>query len=75
MSLPPSNEKASASASHPILGNGYPVAFRVYAHRGILAVFRSKMTREECEFLIVELLADLGFVPTKVRNPPQDLIL
>lgn len=59
MSLPPSNEKASAPASHPILGNGYLVAFRVYAHRSILAVFRSKMTREECEFLIVEPLADL----------------
>ena len=68
MSLPPSNEKASACASHPILGNGCPVAFRVYAHRGILAVFRSKMTHEECEFLIVERLADL--VTVRVSQEP-----
>lgn len=59
MSLPPSNEKAFPSASHLILDKGCPVAFRVYEQRSILAVFWSKMPREECKFLIVESLADL----------------
>ena len=59
VSLPPSNETAPTSASHPTLGNDCPVAFGVYAHRGILAIFRSKIPQEECEVLIVQPLADL----------------